>query len=174
MNFRDVPIPDRMKHLPLDRRGYPVFTIAARDANGVPLFTVNDGERVRRCVREKLCHICGTGLFRGNWFIGGPMSAFHEHGAYNDGPMHGECAHYALRVCPHLASKDYVGSIADVQGDKLLQSGTVTSILSTTQIPGKPPVFVAVMAIGHESFAVATGIGVHFRPRRPYRSRNRV
>jgi hypothetical protein len=48
-----VPIPERMHH-----RGYPIHV------------------RRYEALCENLCPICGMNLLRGQWFVGGPMSAF--------------------------------------------------------------------------------------------------
>lgn len=108
MNFKDIPIPELMKNLPKDSRGFPIPYVVLIDDNKVPHFKVNDDRRNERCIANKMCHICGVPLINSNiWFIGGMLSAFHPNGAFNDGAVHKECGVYALKVCPYLAYTQY-------------------------------------------------------------------
>jgi hypothetical protein len=111
-NWQSVPVPPQMAHLPRDPRGFPIFVMAYRDDDGRAHFTINEEPVRQRVIRRDLCSICGRGLLRGRWFVGGEKSAFHPRGAYIDPPMHSVCAHYALRVCPYLAAPTYATPIA--------------------------------------------------------------
>jgi hypothetical protein len=73
-------------------------------------------------VRERLCGICGQRLGAYLCFVGGPGSAFHPAGKYFDGPVHRDCAEFALRVCPYLAM---AGSYARRIGARTLKPGAV-------------------------------------------------
>ena len=155
----NTPIPKRMRRLPRDARGYPVPFVVFRDADGKAHFTINDIERVSLCLAQLLCAICGERLIAGQyWFVGGPLSALHERGAYNDTPMHRECAHYALKVCPYLALRSYSGR---VEGRTLTKP---TPILEQTMMPERPDVFVCLKA---GKFTVGADRTV--RPARPYK-----
>src|SRR5215471_19207085 len=83
-------LPERMCKLPLDHRGYPVPVTIQRDTRGKPLFVANDSEVVAKCIKRKLCSICGERLTRELWFTGGPNNALHPHGGYLDPAMHHE------------------------------------------------------------------------------------
>lgn len=147
--IRGVPIPARMAHLPKDRRGYPVPAMVLVDDGGRPHFQIND-ERIRqRLIQEDRCVICGTKLLRGRWFVGGHGSAFSQRGLYIDPPTHSECVDYALRVCPYLAAPNYGKEI----GDRTMKGRTAAGVVTTvdpTVIEGRPPYFVAVMAVGQD------------------------
>lgn len=80
MDWRSIPIPKRMRALQRDRRGLPVPFIVLRDTDGRPHFTINDSQRQLKCIREKRCPICGNRLDKVMWFVGGPLSAFHDAG----------------------------------------------------------------------------------------------
>ena len=162
-----IPVPDRMRQLPRDKRGYPIFFAAFIDSDGTPHFTINDEGKRNRMIADDLCSICGQKLFRGRWFCGGPLSAFHDKGMYSDMPMHDECVHYALRVCPYLAMPTYLREVGQRKADTV-KAGVVT--VDDTMIPDRPEVFVAVMAIAQQFVGsrVATG-GAYIKPRRPYR-----
>jgi hypothetical protein len=137
--------------------------MAYRDPDGRAHFTINDEAKVQEFIEQDLCSICGAKLFRARWFIGGPRSAFHEHGAYIDPPMHDECAHYALRVCPYLAIPNY----AKLVGDRTLSAADPVVVAKDTRVhPDRPDMFVAVLARGQ---TVTHRIAAHYiRPHRPY------
>jgi hypothetical protein len=160
--MRDVPIPERMRLLPRDRRGYPVPFIVMRDNDGKPHFTINDEDRRRFVLKNDRCPLCNHGLFRGRWYVGGPRCAFDPRGAYLDPPMHHECAEYALQVCPYLAAPNYSKRIDDKTLDPAKSDALI--VASPEVENDRPDFFVAVMALGHtitpEGFMV---------PKRPFR-----
>lgn len=159
-----VPIPARMAKLKLDARGYPVPFIVLVDAAGIAQFTINDGRKTELARRLNLCGICGTKLFRGHWFVGGPISALHLHGVYFDGPLHSECARFALQVCPWLAAPKYAKRIEDARMKPENVPEGIGQLVDPTVMNHRPSCFVAVMAIGHEF------VNGHYRPNRPYRT----
>lgn len=107
---RTCPIPERVKKLPRDERGYPVpFFVQWFDETGQPTEwgigkpdqRIADERKQHICRTKNLCWICGDPLTYWIAFVGGPMSA--HNAAFADGPMHVECAEFACMVCPHLA-----------------------------------------------------------------------
>lgn len=163
MNPRAIPIPERLSHRPVDPRGYAIPWIVLHDTAGNPQFAINDSHLRGIALDKDLCHICGTGLFRGRWFVGGPVSALHPNGAFYDGGMHDECAHYALAVCPYLAAPRYAKRLDDARmRPEDAPEGLVT--IDTTMLPDRPPVFVAVMSIGQRRVTDDNVL-----PTRPYR-----
>lgn len=162
MNRLDVPLPERMRKLDRDPRGYPIPFIVLRDNEGRAHFTINDTAKVQITLRRDLCAICGQKLLRGRWYVGGPGSAFHPDGAYIDGPLHFECAQYALQVCPYLAAPKYAGRLDMKTVDPAKLPGTAM-FMDQTLDPRRPEVFVAVMATGHTQ----TENG-YLQPKRPY------
>jgi hypothetical protein len=99
-NWTDVIMPERIKNLPHDpERGYPIpFFVAWID--GKADFRIADDEKRVRCVKERLCWICGEKLGRYLAFVIGPMCAINRISA--EPPMHRDCAEYSVRVCPFL------------------------------------------------------------------------
>lgn len=163
----DVPIPSCMRHLARDRRGYPIPVVVLVDRNGEPHFTMNDEDARWRCIERDLCTICGGKLFRGRWFVGGPLSAFDPDGAYVDPPLHGECARYALRVCPYLAAPNYSKRI----DARTLRPGAEPGLMlmvDATMIPDRPAVFVSAMAAGQTVTGDRTSLQSYVKPKRPY------
>ncbi len=162
---RSVTIPKKMRALGRDHRGYPVPYIILRDADGDPHFTINDTGKQRKALRERRCPVCGTRLDRLLWFVGGPLSAFHEHGAYMDTALHFECMRYALQVCPYLAAPNYLGRIDAATVDPVkLPTGMI--FMDITQIPERPELFVAVAS--YQQTTRYEGPMAYVTPARPY------
>ncbi len=146
MNWKDVPIPERMQKLPRDARGYPIPFNILRDKDGKAHFTINDHEKAAICVNERRCPICGDLNDKTLWFAGGPLSAFHPAGCYIDQPMHHECVQYAMKVCPYLAAPRYAGRIdtGTLDPNKLPEE---TIVVDPTMIARRPDIFVLVEAL---------------------------
>ena len=161
----ETPIPPKMRLLRKDRRGYPVPWIVQLDLDRRPFFTINDSERVAACGRNKLCGICGRKLERDVWLIGGPGAAFHEHGAYLDPPMHGDCARYALQVCPYLGTR-YSGRIDMALAKHGRWPAALGVIAEEHMIPEQPPFFVLARTAAAKMDQDRTA--ARFHPRRPW------
>jgi len=140
MNWKEVVIPDKMQHLDRDVRGLPIPHIVLRDRDNIPQFTVNDTRKVEECVAKSTCAICGQPLGQDTWLVGGPLSAFHPHGAYIDTPIHHECGTYALMVCPYLAMSAYSGHRRDL--GKLSDKFDGALFVDPTVIAARPKFFV--------------------------------
>lgn len=96
--------PPAIMTLRTDERGYPIPKFAAI-IDGKPDFRVLDRDALIRCIKGRLCAICGTKMNRQCAFVGGPISM--QHRQFTDGPMHYACAKYALQVCPMLAAPSF-------------------------------------------------------------------
>ena len=99
------------------------------------------------------------------WFVGGPLSAFHEFGAYLDGPMHKECGTFALEHCPYLAAPNYARRI----DARTIVPGTLSNAVilqDNTTIPDRPEVFVFACAMGYK-LVERLGQPLVFLPKRP-------
>ncbi len=94
-----IEVPPFLAHLKRDPRGYPHPFLMMPDS----IFTL-DGRKQERCVREKLCMICGRKLSNKKWFIGGWRTAVNR--LVVDPAMHEECARYSMKVCPFLANSE--------------------------------------------------------------------
>ncbi len=168
MRWQDVPVPDLMKHLLRDKRGYPIPANVEVDPDGTPHFAINPVSVRERLLREDRCSICGGKLLRGRWMVGGPASAFHPNGAYQDPPVHHECGRYALQVCPYLAMPSYTKPVET----KTLRQRTVPSISITfdpTLIKNRPDPFVMVMYVGQTYTRDRLGHIATIKPKRPHR-----
>jgi hypothetical protein len=165
---QDVPIPERMRSLPVDPRGYPVPVNVARDKNGKPNFAANAETARQRLFKYDQCGICGGKLLRGRWSVGGPGSALHPDGAFLDPPMHHECAQYAVKVCPYLAMPAYGKSVSKI-GPMSYGTSKAGIAYNPTVFSTRPALFLLVMYVGqklsYEGAAVRS-----LRPRRPLRT----
>ena len=165
LNWRDVPLPERMKALDRDKRGLPIPFLVIRGKDGIPAFTVNDSSKHATCLREDRCAVCGQHLLRGRWFTGGPLSAFHEMGCYIDTPLHKECMEYAMQVCPYLGAPKYNGRLDDAMID-YSQFPEHMLLVDSTSIPERPPLFVSVMATKQKVWTHQ--LQVYVKPMKPY------
>lgn len=96
-----------MRNLPRDPRGLPVTYTSLTLPDGRIDFTQADTLIWRRCVKDRLCALCGNKLPKKMWFIGGPLTMVNRF--FFDLGMHEECARYALVVCPYLAVRGFKG-----------------------------------------------------------------
>lgn len=93
-------IPDRMKHLKITAKGYPIpFFVKLID--GKPEFKYMDREKQELCIERNLCPICGQKNNKDYaYVITGPIGLKNK--VVSDPPMHRECAEYSMAVCPHM------------------------------------------------------------------------
>lgn len=165
MERLNVPMPDRIKALPRDARGYPIPVVVLRDSMGVSHFALNDSRVAIKCALENRCSVCGDRLLRGKWFVGGPLSAFDPWGSYYDPPVHIECMEYSCRVCPYLAAPGWNKPTAQSAIKKVRAGGDSFAFVEADTRDLRPHIIVAAMASGfvikkHE-------MQVFFTPRRP-------
>jgi hypothetical protein len=160
-NWKNIGLPHKMQHLPKDPRGYPVPYVVLHHNNKY-WFAVNDELKVRDCHDNKLCTVCGWGLQEDTWLIGGPISAFHPNGIFNDLPVHEQCGLYSLQVCPYLGMHNYTNvvdpnKLGDKMGDPTMKFEAIT------QHNTKVPFFVFVKI---KSWEVTPNYFI--KPERPY------
>jgi hypothetical protein len=93
------PLPERMLHLPVDDRGYPIPEFVS-NIDGKRDFRVVSLEHLANCVRQDVCWICGQALEDLKAFVIGPLPAIQA--ISNEPPCHIECAEFAVSACPFL------------------------------------------------------------------------
>src|SRR5687768_6618400 len=94
------PLPDKLKGLAVDRRGYPVPFFVGY-VGEEPDFRVVDPRKLLRCVKEKLCWVCGQPLDPIWVFVIGPMCGVNR--ISSEPPSHYQCARFSAEACPFLA-----------------------------------------------------------------------
>lgn len=92
-------LPERMRHLPIDDRGYPVPEFVS-NLDGKRDFRVVSLGHLANCIRHDTCWICGKPLEARKVFVVGPLAAIQA--VSNEPPSHVECAEFAVRACPFL------------------------------------------------------------------------
>jgi ferredoxin len=92
-------LPARMRHLPIDERGYPIPEFVS-NLSGKRDFRIVSLEHLANCIRDSTCWICGQPLEAWKVFVIGPLAAIQ--GVSNEPPSHVECAEFAVRACPFL------------------------------------------------------------------------
>jgi len=102
----DIPKPPkRMAKLPIDHRGYPVPKFVWRNpADDQWDFRVVDPGWMDRCLRFRVCWLCGEKLGSNMVFVVGPMCVVNR--ASGEPPCHHECAQYAAKACPFMVNPD--------------------------------------------------------------------
>ena len=98
-SIANIPMPPRMKALPLTKNGFPALFFAAKIDGEVDL-RVMDPAKWRLCVNNNRCFLCGQPLGKFMCWPIGPMCVVNRVSA--EPPSHRECALYALAACPFL------------------------------------------------------------------------
>jgi hypothetical protein len=93
------PLPDLIKHLPIDERGYPVPWFVCR-VEGKWDFRFADAAKRVRAVKRRVCWICGVGIGADLAFVIGPMCAVNRN--TSEPACHRACAEFAVRACPFI------------------------------------------------------------------------
>lgn len=107
MNLRHglPPLIPRIAKLPLNDGGYPVPFFVGY-VNGKPDFRMTDPHKIRACINDSLCWICGEQLGRYKAFVAGPMCGVNRNSA--EPPSHKDCAEWAVQACPFLVKPQMV------------------------------------------------------------------
>lgn len=100
-SIRAVPMPERVRHLPVSPTGYPVPWFVAW-FDGVPDFRVIDTPKMAVAVRQSRCWVCGGPLGRSLALTIGPMCSITR--CISEPPSHRDCAIFAAKACPFLAN----------------------------------------------------------------------
>ena len=93
------PLPQRMRNLPLDHRGFPVPWFVAW-VDGAPDFRVIGPGKIVEAVNGQKCWLCGQRLGAFKTFVIGPMCAVNR--ISSEPPSHLDCAEFAAKACPFL------------------------------------------------------------------------
>jgi len=131
-------IPDRIKLLPRDARGFPIPWFVHRDADGVADFRIIGPGKVEVALLKNVCWICGTPLARNKAFVIGPMCSINRVSA--EPPCHRSCAMFAAQVCPFLSkprmrrnTKDFPTEAEPPAGKMVLHNPGVCCIWTTRE-----------------------------------------
>ena len=92
-------LPHRLRHLPLDSRGYPVPWFVEW-IDGEPEFRAMSAEKFRLAIKNLRCWVCGGLLGSYKTFVAGPMCVINRTSA--EPPSHHDCAEWSARNCPFL------------------------------------------------------------------------
>jgi hypothetical protein len=96
-----LPMPDRIKALPISENGYPTpWFVATIPSTGARDLRVADAEKRVRAVKRGLCWVCGQTLGVRKAFVIGPMCVVNR--VTSEPPSHLDCARYSVVACPFL------------------------------------------------------------------------
>ncbi len=132
-------MPDRIKHLPRDPRGYPVPWFVYRDEKtGEADFRVIGPGKVEQAVMMNLCWVCGGPMARNKAFVIGPMCSINRISA--EPPSHRSCAMFAAQACPFLTrprmrrnAKDMSTETREAAGKMVLHNPGVACVWITRE-----------------------------------------
>jgi len=131
-------IPERIRMLRRDHRGYPVPWFVHWDANDQPDFRIVGAGKVEYAITQHVCWICGGPLARNKAFVIGPMCAVNRISA--EPPSHRSCSIFAAEVCPFLTkpnmrrnTKDMPAEVVEPGGKMLLHNPGVVCVWVTRE-----------------------------------------
>lgn len=96
-----VPMPARIRALPVSDKGFPVPWFV-QEIDGKPDFRVADTRKMYVGFTQRRCWICGQHLGRNGALLVGPMCVINRVSA--EPPSHRDCAEFAVRACPFLVN----------------------------------------------------------------------
>jgi hypothetical protein len=130
-----LELPDRIRSLPVDRRGFPVPWFVAW-FDGEPDFRCVAAGKVEQAIHQSLCWVCGQPLGRFRTFVTGPLCAVN--GISAEPPSHRDCAEFSARRCPFLTrprmrrnEKDLRGDVSHPAGDMIDRNPGVALLWTT-------------------------------------------
>ena len=144
-SIRNLPMPSRMRSLPLTEAGWPALFFADMVDGKIDL-RVMDPRKWRFCVAKRACWLCGQPLGRYLAWPIGPMCVVNR--TTQEPPSHRECAEYAVRVCPFLTRPHAHRRTAGLPEDATFAGHGLT------RNPG-----VTALWVGHDYSVFRTGTG---------------
>jgi hypothetical protein len=114
--IRDIPMPERIKKLPISDRGYPVpWFVPWQD--GKPMTQAANPMKNLLAHKKGKCWCCAEAMGTYKAFVIGPMCMINR--ISSEPPSHRECAEYTVRTCPFLTKPAMKRNPADVPGKEL-------------------------------------------------------
>jgi hypothetical protein len=132
-SWKLIPVPSPLDKRPRDGRGFPIPAVVFINPETKRAdFAVIDPEASKRLSFYRCCGLCGEIIAHEVYFVAGegiPSEAALFGGI---GPMHADCARYALQVCPFIVAPkmEYAENTPEH-----------AHINSIPMLPGKPDFF---------------------------------
>lgn len=133
-SIRNIPIPERMRRLPISKKGFPVPWFVAK-VNGEWDFRVIGTNRLKESIVLNKCWLCGELLGVYKAFVTGPMCTITRTSA--EPPSHLECAKYAVAACPFLTQPNMKRNEKDLPPERMDPAG-----IFITRNPGVTAIYV--------------------------------
>jgi hypothetical protein len=100
-NERFPDLPEHMRGLPVDHRGFPVPWFVPW-VDGEPHFPAADARKFTEATKHGKCWVCGGTMGKFRAAVIGPMCALNR--TIAEPQSHVECARFSARRCPFLAN----------------------------------------------------------------------
>jgi hypothetical protein len=120
-----LPLPPRMRSLPVSSTGYPIPWFVHIDDAGVADFRVIGPGKIEDAVKRQRCWLCGQQLGRFMTFAIGPMCSVNRVSA--EPPSHYDCALYAVKACPFLTQPRMRRNEKDLPEDGVEPAGIMVA-----------------------------------------------
>jgi hypothetical protein len=137
------PLPKHLLGRPRDDRGYPIPHTVMIRPDGKPDFRIIDQEKAGAAGKARRCTLCGQPMGRFVAFVGGPLC--HQYRHFADGPMHRDCALFAVQTCPHIV----LPKAQYREGDKVAGAGMTLQPIEWVD-PDKPDLFMVATTTRYE------------------------
>ena len=100
------PLPEKIAALPVAKNGYPT-PYFVQEINGEREdFRFADSDKLRTCLKLRVCWVCGQPMGANLAFVIGPMCTVNRISA--DPFAHLSCAEFSVKACPFLARPNMV------------------------------------------------------------------
>lgn len=143
-DWKTVPLPEIMKNLPLDSRGFPVPE-NVQWIDNKPVFAANDTSKELWLYTTDRCAVSGVKLHPSTVrLITSPLNAIRDEIVVADSPIHVDAMIYALKVCPYLALGKYYKGFSLDRDQKLAEKYKGFAFQQTSPVETIPPFMVAI------------------------------
>lgn len=116
-------IPERIRMLRRDHRGFPVPWFVHWDTNDQPDFRIIGAGKIEHAITQRVCWICGGPLARNKAFVIGPMCSVNR--ISSEPPSHRSCAMFAAEVCPFLSKPHMRRNAKDLPQEHVAPPGNM-------------------------------------------------
>ena len=145
-NWKDVLMPQIIKNLPKDPRGYPIPANVTW-LNGKPIFKANDIVKENTMAENRQCSVTAVLMDRSTVrLITSPLNALGRPATVMDAPIHKDALDYSMKVCPYMCLGQYYKGFQKNFADKLNDKHDSEGVFfqNTSPVSTVPPFMIAI------------------------------